>query len=77
MIEPKNFREFICPVCGKTHRIDADYFIPGVSGITIDDSGKPVLFVDPNEPQACKACVDAVLAELEASDEYQEPDLYL
>ena len=77
MIKPAIFREFICPVCKKPHQIKANYFIPGVSGMTIGDAGEPVLFVDPNEPQACKACVDAVLAELGASDEYQEPDLYL
>lgn len=59
--------ELICPRCGKSHIVEADYFTPGIRGTIVNSKGVPVTFVDPTEPHFCDACIEELLNEIIAA----------
>jgi hypothetical protein len=66
---------FKCVKCGDEFEIEADHFIPGVSGRLYDGKGTLLVFVDPTENHKCAACVYMELVEsgmklMEESDEH-------
>lgn len=48
---------FKCRECGNKFEIEADYFIPGVSGQLVDHDGTLRTFVDPTNDKLCDVCV--------------------
>lgn len=48
---------FKCRECGNEFEIEADYFIPGVSGQLVDANGVLCKFVDPTNDMLCDTCV--------------------
>ena len=48
---------FKCSKCGLDVEIEADYFIPGVSGQLVDHDGVLRKFVDPTNDHLCNVCV--------------------
>ena len=48
---------FKCRECGNEFEIEADYFIPGVSGQLVDRGGVLRKFVDPTNDKLCDVCV--------------------
>ena len=56
-----------CSKCGIEFEIEADYFIPGVSGQLVDDDGVMRKFVDPTDDHLCPVCLYFELRESLAS----------
>ena len=57
-------RIFKCSQCGDEIEIEADHFIPGVSGQLVDDNGVIHTFVDPTSDKTCDICVAVELGML-------------
>lgn len=51
--------EFVCPTCGNSFTVEADYIIPGVEGFCNE-----VTFVDPTRPRHCRKCFDEMISKL-------------
>ena len=49
--------EFVCPKCGTSFTVKADYFIPGVQGFWNE-----ITFVDPTKPRHCPKCCEEFIA---------------
>lgn len=54
---------FKCSQCGTEFEIEADNFIPGISGQLVDDEGIVHTFVDPTEDHLCDICTYVRLRE--------------
>lgn len=50
-------RIFACTKCGSEFEVDADHFIPGISGTLVGNDGVIHSFVDPTTDKYCIACV--------------------
>lgn len=50
-------REFTCATCNKNFEIEADKFIPGVSGDLYTNDGGHIRYVDPTTEHICPRCV--------------------
>lgn len=48
---------FKCRECGQEFEVEADYFIPGVSGQLVDANGVLRKLVDPTDDKLCDICV--------------------
>ena len=49
-------RLFTCK-CGTKFEIEADHFIPGVSGTVVTSDGVRHEYVDPTDDHLCPACI--------------------
>lgn len=56
-------KTFNCNRCGQPHVVEADYFLPGISGYVAQE-GKQITFVDPTEPSYCASCTQEMLEDL-------------
>lgn len=50
-------RVFKCHKCGQEIEIEADYFVPGVSGQLVDTNGVLCTFIDPTNDHLCDICL--------------------
>lgn len=50
-------RAFKCSKCGDEFEIEADHFVPGVSGTIVTSDGVKHEYVDPTGDHKCLACV--------------------
>lgn len=56
-------RIFTCCKCGIDFEIEADHFIPGVSGTVVTSEGVKHEYVDPTGDHKCMACIYIELLE--------------
>jgi hypothetical protein len=49
-------RKFNCAECGDEFEVEADHFIPGISGTIVTSDGVKHTFIDPTEDHLCPAC---------------------
>ena len=56
-------RMFSCSKCGLEFEVEADYFIPGISGTAIVNGGVRREYVDPTTDKFCLACIYEQLVE--------------
>lgn len=52
----KQKRTFKCPDCGVEFELEADAFIPGVSGVMYNGDDTPFNFIDPTDEHRCQTC---------------------
>ena len=48
---------FACSQCGRDVEIEADYFVPGVTGRIVGSDGVVHTFVDPTDEHLCDICL--------------------
>lgn len=56
--------KYTCYKCGRKDEIEADYFIPGVSGRLGMEDGSVRTYADPTEPRLCKLCFADMLEKI-------------
>ena len=56
-------RNFTCCKCGTEFEIEADHFIPGISGTVVTSNGTKHTYVDPTNDHKCLACIYEELLE--------------
>lgn len=56
-------RNFTCCKCGMVFEMEADYFVPGISGTVTMSNGRHVRYIDPSGDHKCMACIYIELLE--------------
>lgn len=54
-------RTFKCQKCGNEFEIEADYFVPGISGTVVLSNGVRRDYVDPTGDHTCPDCIKEAL----------------
>ena len=53
--------ELTCSTCGVRFPAEADYILPGISGVIVNSAGEEITFIDPTAEHHCKLCVNGAV----------------